>query len=99
MPVQEHQRFDVRALEDYLRNHGFSGPLTVRQFKGGQSNPTYLISVGGERHAGPSSPCPAGGGPPLSHPVEPERAALPAPQRGGRTRRPAHPPCYGIDPM
>ena len=39
MPIQEHQRFDVGALEGYLRNHGFSGPLTIEQFKGGKSNP------------------------------------------------------------
>src|SRR2546427_2233995 len=58
-PIQEHQRFDVGALESYLRNHGFSGPLTVRQFKGGQSNPTYLISGGGGRHVLRAQPGPA----------------------------------------
>src|SRR5438034_7881240 len=50
MPIQEHQRFDVGALEAYLRNHGFSGPLAVRQFKGGQSNPTYLIDDAGKHY-------------------------------------------------
>lgn len=36
---------DTARLEQYLREHlpGFEGPLTVRQFKGGQSNPTYLL--------------------------------------------------------
>ena len=36
---------DVVQLEAYLaaRIAGFAGPLTVRQFKGGQSNPTYLL--------------------------------------------------------
>jgi len=45
MPVQERHRFDVGALERHLRSHieGFSGPLSVEQFKGGQSNPTYLL--------------------------------------------------------
>ena len=37
-------RFDPARLEAYLRANvaGFAGPLSVRQFKGGQSNPTYL---------------------------------------------------------
>jgi aminoglycoside phosphotransferase (APT) family kinase protein len=40
-------RFDATALEAYLAAHapGFAGPLTVRQFKGGQSNPTYLLET------------------------------------------------------
>jgi len=39
--------FDMRQLERYLAEQieGFSGPLTVRQFKGGQSNPTYLLET------------------------------------------------------
>jgi aminoglycoside phosphotransferase (APT) family kinase protein len=44
-PVREAHRFDVRALETYLRGRlpGFAGPLEVRQFLGGQSNPTYHL--------------------------------------------------------
>src|SRR5204863_2097861 len=40
-------RFDVARLEDYLvaNAKGFEGPLTVRQFKGGQSNPTYMLET------------------------------------------------------
>ena len=36
--VREQHRFDVGALERYLRAHvpGFAGPLEVRQFRGGQ---------------------------------------------------------------
>src|SRR5215510_1151674 len=39
--------FDVAHLEAYLRSQvpGFAGPLAVRQFKGGQSNPTYLLET------------------------------------------------------
>ena len=35
------------ALADYLQAHvpGFRGPLTSSKFKGGQSNPTYLIEA------------------------------------------------------
>ena len=45
MAVAEEQRFDVPALERYLIEHvpGFRGPLQVRQFRGGQSNPTFLL--------------------------------------------------------
>jgi len=37
--------FDVKKLEAYLadRIEGFQTPLEVRQFKGGQSNPTYQL--------------------------------------------------------
>ena len=36
---------DAAVLEAYLKQHieGFSGPLTLARFKGGQSNPTYKL--------------------------------------------------------
>jgi aminoglycoside phosphotransferase (APT) family kinase protein len=39
--------FDAARLEGWLkpRIEGFDGLLTVRQFKGGQSNPTYLLTT------------------------------------------------------
>jgi aminoglycoside phosphotransferase (APT) family kinase protein len=45
--VRESHRFDVAALERYLspRILGFAGPVTVRQFQGGQSNPTYYLAT------------------------------------------------------
>jgi aminoglycoside phosphotransferase (APT) family kinase protein len=45
-------RFDAAALEAHLAAHadGFAGPLTVRQFKGGQSNPTYLLETPARRY-------------------------------------------------
>jgi aminoglycoside phosphotransferase (APT) family kinase protein len=47
--VQERHRFDESALASYLRERlpGFEGALQVRQFKGGQSNPTFLIGTPG----------------------------------------------------
>ncbi|MDJ1157871.1 phosphotransferase family protein [Chelatococcus sp. SYSU_G07232] len=38
---------DVGRLQTYLAAHlpGFAGPVTLRQFKGGQSNPTYLVET------------------------------------------------------
>ena len=40
-------RFDEKKLEDYMAAHveGFEGPLSVEQFKGGQSNPTYRLTT------------------------------------------------------
>src|SRR3974390_595707 len=45
--VAERLRFDVARLQSYLSTHvpGFAGPVLVSQFKGGQSNPTYLIET------------------------------------------------------
>jgi aminoglycoside phosphotransferase (APT) family kinase protein len=47
--VAERHRFDVVRLERHLADHvdGFRGPLEVRAFKGGQSNPTYLLRTPG----------------------------------------------------
>ncbi|SRR6266508_1534899 len=44
--------FDVTRLEAYLaaRLPDFHGPLGVRQFKGGQSNPTYLLETPRRRY-------------------------------------------------
>ena len=46
--VTEKNRFVVSRLEDYMKRNieGFDGRIDVHQFKGGQSNPTYLISSG-----------------------------------------------------
>jgi aminoglycoside phosphotransferase (APT) family kinase protein len=45
--VAEQLRFDAGRLEAYLHAHvaGFAAPAMVSQFKGGQSNPTYLIET------------------------------------------------------
>ena len=45
-------RMDAARLGDHLTKNikGFSGPLTVKQFKGGQSNPTYLLETPARRY-------------------------------------------------
>jgi aminoglycoside phosphotransferase (APT) family kinase protein len=50
--VLEAHRFDTGRLHEYMVSHveGFHGQLTVRQFKGGQSNPTYLIESASGRY-------------------------------------------------
>jgi aminoglycoside phosphotransferase (APT) family kinase protein len=43
--VAESHRFDQARLAQWMAGNikGFAGPLEVRQFKGGQSNPTYQL--------------------------------------------------------
>ena len=45
--VRESHAFDEGALARYLTGHlpGFDTPLAVRQFAGGQSNPTFLLET------------------------------------------------------
>jgi len=47
VPVMERHRFDVSALDRYLRTHlaGYRGGLEVRQFDSGHSNPTFFLSA------------------------------------------------------
>lgn len=42
-------RFDVAALERWVSAHvaEYEGPIAIRQFRGGQSNPTFLLEAGG----------------------------------------------------
>jgi len=46
--VRAGHEIDRDALERYLANYlpGFEPPLEIRQFEGGQSNPTYLLRTG-----------------------------------------------------
>ena len=52
MPVSEKQRFDVAALEAWMRENvaGFAGSLAVEQFRGGQSNPTFKLTTPGRNY-------------------------------------------------
>ena len=51
IPVRDAHRFDEAALAAHLaaRVEGFAPPLAVRQFAGGQSNPSFLLEAGGRR--------------------------------------------------
>jgi aminoglycoside phosphotransferase (APT) family kinase protein len=85
MPVQERHRFDVAALEAYLRGRiqGFSGPLEIEQFKGGQSNPTYRLTAGGRRYVMRSKPGPAAKLLPSAHAVDREFRVITALRQAG----------------
>ena len=50
--VAESHRFDEAALASWMQTNvaGYEGPLEVRQFKGGQSNPTYQLATPGQTY-------------------------------------------------
>lgn len=50
--VADALRFNEDALADWMSDNveGHSGTLSIRQFKGGQSNPTYKIEAGGNSY-------------------------------------------------
>ena len=52
-PVAPQHAFDTERLAAWMREHvdAGTGTLEVAQFKGGQSNPTYLITAGKSRYA------------------------------------------------
>lgn len=52
MEVQEKHRFDEQALARFMQAQvpGYTPPVKVEQFKGGQSNPTYRLTDGAGRH-------------------------------------------------
>ena len=51
-PVREAHKFDDQALEQYLLAHveGFQGPMEIKQFEGGQSNPTFQLITPNQRY-------------------------------------------------
>jgi aminoglycoside phosphotransferase (APT) family kinase protein len=59
--ISAQHEFDLGVLTAYLDAHlsGFSGPLTVEQFKGGQSNPTFKLNTPKRSYVMRSKPGPA----------------------------------------
>ena len=68
------QAFDADVLGRYLEAHleGFSGPLEVEIFKGGQSNPTYKLITPGASYVMRAKPGPVARLLPSAHAVERE---------------------------
>ncbi len=83
--MAESHAFDVQALQAHLQQHlpGFSGPLQVEQFKGGQSNPTYKLLTPGTAYVMRSKPGPAAKLLPSAHAVEREYRVMKALQGTG----------------
>lgn len=79
-PMAASHAFDVAALERWLAHElpGFQGPLTVEQFKGGQSNPTYKLVTPGGAWVMRSKPGPAAKLLPSAHAIEREYRVMQA---------------------
>jgi aminoglycoside phosphotransferase (APT) family kinase protein len=73
-PVAAAHAFDTAALERHLAAHldGFGGPLEVAQFKGGQSNPTFLLRTPQAAYVMRAKPGPAAKLLPSAHAIERE---------------------------
>ena len=73
-PVASQHAFDIAALQAYLEANlpGFAGPLRAEQFKGGQSNPTYLLATPGASYVMRSKPGPVAKLLPSAHAIERE---------------------------
>jgi len=70
--VEAAHRFDLRALERYLAQaiDGFTGPISVKQFRAGKSNPTFQLATPTRYYVLRKKP--PGNLPPLAHAVERE---------------------------
>jgi len=73
-PVADSHAFDSAALQAFLQANldGFCGPLTVEQFKGGQSNPTYKLITPGASYVMRAKPGPAAKLLPSAHAIDRE---------------------------
>ena len=73
-PVADQNAFDTAALQQYLESQldGFAGPLSVEQFKGGQSNPTYKLVTPERSYVMRSKPGPADKLLPSAHAIDRE---------------------------
>jgi len=79
-PVHERQRFDADALAAWLASHveGFAGSLTVEQFAGGQSNPTFKLVTPARSYVMRAKPGPAAKLLPSAHAIEREYRVMDA---------------------
>jgi aminoglycoside phosphotransferase (APT) family kinase protein len=73
-PQDDQVPFDLAVLERYLVAHvdEFIGPVTAARFKGGQSNPTYLLSTPDRQYVMRTKPAPAAQLLPSAHALERE---------------------------
>ena len=73
-PLSPEQAFDLEPLRQWMADHLGDNPsdLQVVQFKGGQSNPTYLVSAGTQRWVMRSKPGPVAKLLPSAHAIERE---------------------------
>jgi aminoglycoside phosphotransferase (APT) family kinase protein len=79
-PVGEQHAFSVAALSQWLSSRlpGYAGPLTVEQFKGGQSNPTFKLVTPAATYVMRAKPGPAAKLLPSAHAIEREYRVMAA---------------------
>lgn len=84
-PVSERAKFDEAALQAYMHANveGFSGDLSVEQFKGGQSNPTFKLTAGGKHYVLRTKPGPAAKLLPSAHAIDREFRVMDALNKAG----------------
>lgn len=86
-PISDRQKFDIPALTRYLREHveGFpaTGELSATQFKGGQSNPTFKLSIGEQHYVMRCKPGPVAKLLPSAHAIEREYRVMDALHKAG----------------
>lgn len=73
-PVRAQHAVDTTVLAAWLQGHvpGFQGPIEMSQFKGGQSNPTYLLRTPGGAYVMRTKPGPADKLLPSAHAIDRE---------------------------
>jgi aminoglycoside phosphotransferase (APT) family kinase protein len=78
--VSASHSFDAAALETWLREHidGFAGPVSVEQFAGGQSNPTYKLITPSRGYVMRAKPGPAAKLLPSAHAIDREYRVMDA---------------------
>ncbi|MEO1135619.1 MAG: phosphotransferase family protein [Pseudomonadota bacterium] len=93
----DHLKFDEAALDAYMRANveGYAGPLSVKKFKGGQSNPTYLITTPDKKYVLRRKP--PGKLLPSAHAVEREYKVMTALGRQGFPAPKTHALCEDAD--
>ena len=74
MPVSSRQQFSTDALSSWMTTNvdGFKGPLSIEQFKGGQSNPTFKLITPAMTYVMRSKPGPVAKLLPSAHAIERE---------------------------
>ena len=74
MPVSSRQQIPIDALAAWMTAHvdGFQGPLSIEQFKGGQSNPTFKLVTPSMTYVMRSKPGPVAKLLPSAHAIERE---------------------------
>jgi len=83
--VADRQKVDLEALDNYMRQHveGYKGELSIEQFKGGQSNPTFKLTAGNQQYVLRTKPAPAAKLLPSAHAIEREYRVMDALSKAG----------------